>query len=65
MFDIGWSELCLSSRSSADRIGPKDLPCVLSMVGPMDGQARKMALNSGARVQEAMREAKWRPSKSF
>ena len=57
MFDIGWSELVVIAVVALIAIGPKELPCVLRMVGQWVGKARKMASEFQGQFQEAMREA--------
>ena len=57
MFDIGWSELLVIGVVALIAIGPKELPCVLRMVGQWMGKIRRMASEFQGQFQEAMREA--------
>ena len=57
MFDIGWSEMLLIGMVAIVVIGPKDLPKALRTAGQWLGQARRVAREFKASVDDMVRES--------
>jgi sec-independent protein translocase protein TatB len=64
MFDFAWSEIAIIAAVALVVIGPKDLPVALRAVSGFVKKARRMAGEFQTHVDEMMREADRRTSRT-